>query len=239
MVLERVDISTDQDPLQNVLHRGRYDFVLERLAPGQQVLEVGVGAGIFAKELFPKCGSYIGVEYDPSAAAEARRKTEGRAEIVQADARNLPFAENQFSFIICLEVLEHLGDWQAGVRNIVRCLRPDGTAIISIPYRRAGGKSEINPHHLYEPGENETVSLFRSFFETVDVYYQFFRETKLMTVARVFHLRRFIGLDKVYADLSAGRSEATSKLGIGLRANGMKLGLLIVANGKRDHLPRP
>src|SRR5678816_1527246 len=131
MPLERLDHTKCDDPLQTVLHRNRYEFVLARLPPDQSVLEIGTGLGVFTQQLLPRCGSYIGVEYDPEACVEARKRTQGLAEIVQADARKLPFAENQFSFIVCLEVLEHLGDYRAGVQNLHRCLRADGMAIVS------------------------------------------------------------------------------------------------------------
>ena len=114
MILERLDVDHSEDRLQIILHRARYDFALARLTPGQQVLEIGTGSGVFARELSMKSGSYIGIEFDRDACAEAVRKTEGKAEIIQADARNLPFNDDQFSFIVCLEVLEHLGDWRAG-----------------------------------------------------------------------------------------------------------------------------
>ena len=102
MALERVDIEDCGDRLQIILHRARYDFVLARLPAGRRVLEIGTGPGTFTKELFPKCHSYVGVEFDQATCLEARRKTENRAEIIQADARQLPFADNEFSFIICL-----------------------------------------------------------------------------------------------------------------------------------------
>jgi SAM-dependent methyltransferase len=232
MTLERVDIEGCEDQLQVVLHRARYDFVLARLKPGQRVLEIGVGAGIFTKELWPRCGSYVGVEFDHAACVAARQKTEGRAEIIQGDARNLPFGENEFAFIICLEVLEHLGNFQPGVENIHRCLKPDGTAIISVPYRRTGGKSATNEHHPYEPGEQELVSLLQKLFSKVEVHYQFFEERWWMTLARKLHLRRVLGLHQIYADLSAGLPHATSKLKIGERREGLKLNLIVVLSGK-------
>jgi len=233
MALERVDIEDCGDRLQIILHRARYDFVLARLPAGRRVLEIGTGPGTFTKELFPKCHSYVGVEFDQATCLEARRKTENRAEIIQADARQLPFADNEFSFIICLEVLEHLGDWQAGVKHIHRCLQPDGLAIISVPYRRSGGKSETNEYHPYEPGEAELVSRFATLFKNVEVHYQYFEETPWMTLARQLHLRRFSGLSPIYADLSAGRPQATSRLHIGQQSRGMNITLILVVNGKK------
>ena len=231
MVLERMDITKSEDALQLVLHRNRYDFVLARLLPGQDVLEIGTGLGNLTRELLPKCGSYAGVEYDPAACAEARRRT--GAEILEADARELPFADNRFSFIVCLEVLEHLGDYQSGVRHIHRCLRPDGVAIVSVPYRRSGGPSRANPYHVYEPGEDELVSLFHRLFANVETHYQFFEETPWMTLARRLHIRRLVGLDGIYADLSAGLPHAVSRLRIGPERQGLVEGLMVVASGKK------
>jgi ubiquinone/menaquinone biosynthesis C-methylase UbiE len=231
--LERVDVENCPDSLQNILHRQRYDFVLARLTPGQRVLEIGTGVGTFAKELFPKCRSYVGLEFDPAACLDARTKTGNRAEIIQGDARQLPFADNQFSFIICLEVLEHLGDWQAGVKHIHRCLQTDGTVIISVPWRRIGGKSETNEFHPYEPGESELVSLFRTLFKNVEAHYQYFEETWWLTLARHLRVRRFFGLSQIYADLSVGLPSATSKLRINQRSGGMKTNLIVVIRGKK------
>jgi ubiquinone/menaquinone biosynthesis C-methylase UbiE len=233
MTLERVDVENCSDALQIVLHRQRYDFVLDRLTPGQRVLEIGTGAGIFPKELFPKCGSYVGLEFDAAACLNARIKTGNRVEIIQGDARQLPFADSQFSFIICLEVLEHLGDWQAGIRHIHRCLQPDGMVIISVPWRRIGGKSKTNEFHLYEPGEFELISLFKNLFKNVEVHYQYFEETWWWTLARHLRVRRFFGLSQIYADLSAGLPSATSKLHINQCSGGMNTNLILVIRGKK------
>jgi SAM-dependent methyltransferase len=233
VTLERVDISHCDDRLQVVLHRQRYDFVLARVSSGDDVLEIGVGAGVFSQELLARSRSYVGVEYDPVTCAEARKKTGYKAEIIEADARSLPFANEQFSFVVCLEVLEHLGNYGAGVRNIHRCLRRDGAAIISVPYRLIGGKSLGNEHHPYEPGEIELVSLLRRIFEQVEVYYQYFEEPWWWRIVRVLHVRRFVGLAQIYADLAAGLPRATARLHIDAQARGRKEGLIVVVRGKR------
>lgn len=233
MILERLDADQCEDRTQIVLHRARYDFALARLAGQQDVLEIGTGAGVFTRELQPRCGSYIGVEFDPDACELARQKTGGKAEIIQGDARQLPFADNRFSFVVCLEVLEHLGDWRAGVCQIHRCIKPEGTAVISVPYRCIGGTNPGNPYHLYEPGEDELVAEFKQCFGTVEVYYQYFEETSWMSLVRRLHLRRLFGLEKIYAALTAGKPEATSRLKIATRSGGMNINLILVLAGKK------
>jgi SAM-dependent methyltransferase len=236
VTLERVNVDTCQDRLQVALHRNRYDFVLARLGQGEDILEIGTGCGIFTKELLPLGKSYVGIEYDAATCVEARQYTNGRAEIIEGDARNLPFEAERFSFIVCLEVLEHLGDFGAGVRNIHRCIRPNGTAVISVPYRRRGGPSKVNEHHPYEPGERELVSLLRSLFEKVETYYQYFPETLWMTTARRMHIRRLVGLDRVYAEISAGEEHAVKKFRIDQYGNGLREGLIVVVGNKRERV---
>jgi len=233
MTLERLDAETTGDRFAAELHRNIYDFVLSRLSPGQKVLEIGTGLGAFSLRIFPRCDSYIGVEYDEMARQAAIKKTGGQAKIIQGDARRLPFDANQFSFVVCLEVIEHLEDWQAGVKEIHRCVGPDGMAIISVPYRRVGGKSKGNEYHLYEPGEGELTSLFGSLFAEVEVYYQYFEETWRMTLARTLHIRRFLGFRGIYADLSAGLPHALSKLHIAAKSGGMNTNLILVARRKK------
>ncbi len=58
---------------------------------------------------------------------------------VKADICNLPFEDNSFSFILCNHVLEHIPDDTKAMQELLRVLKPDGTAILQIPqdYNRA------------------------------------------------------------------------------------------------------
>lgn len=231
-IVERVDVDSCESPLQVVLHRARYDFVLDHLPPAQSVLEIGTGTGTFARELSKRCSRYAGVEYDPVACQMSRKKSGLQQEIIQGDARRLPFEANQFSFIVCLEVLEHLGDFEAGVKEIHRCISPDGTAIISVPYRKTG-KKNTSAYHLYEPGERELTGAFEKLFKKVEVHYQYFEETRWMTLVRNVHLRRLFGMHRIYADLTNGLPQATGKIHIGEQSGGMNISLLLIATGKK------
>lgn len=236
MILERLDVHSCEDRLQVALHRARYDFALQHLRSTDIVLEIGTGLGAFTEEICPRITSYTGLEFDEASCRATRQRT--GANVVQGDARRLPFSDNQFSYVVCLEVLEHLGNWAAGVREIHRCLQPQGRAIISVPWRRYGGKGSTNEYHLYEPGERELVLLFRYLFEEVEVFYQYFTETPVMTLARKFHLRKVFGLHRLYADLAKGVPEATAQLQISSEANGLKLGLILVASGKNSDITK-
>jgi SAM-dependent methyltransferase len=52
---------------------------------------------------------------------------------VKADICDLPFEENNFDFILCNHVLEHIPDDTQAMKELYRILRPGGTAILQIP----------------------------------------------------------------------------------------------------------
>jgi SAM-dependent methyltransferase len=237
--VERLDCESSHDALQVLLHGQRYDFTLARIEPQDAVLEIGTGAGFFSKILAGRCEGYTGLEFDAGACETTRSRLNGRGTLVQGDAQALPFAGESFSAAVCLEVLEHLPDFRKAVREINRCLKPEGRAIISVPYRKHGGKNPLNPFHLYEPGEAELIEAFQPFFGKVDVWYQFFEETPLMTAARMFRLRRLLGLASLYRNLSLGDPAALQRVRIGNRSGGMNLDLLLVVSDRRPASPTP
>ncbi len=52
---------------------------------------------------------------------------------VKADICNLPFLDNEFDFIICNHVLEHIPNDTKAMQELFRVLKPGGTGIFQIP----------------------------------------------------------------------------------------------------------
>ena len=52
---------------------------------------------------------------------------------VKADICNLPFKDNEFDFIFCNHVLEHIPDDTKAMQELYRVLAPGGTGIFQIP----------------------------------------------------------------------------------------------------------
>jgi SAM-dependent methyltransferase len=66
---------------------------------GGHVLDLGVGAGRTTSYLAQFAARYVAIDFMPNMVAEAQRNHPGR-DIRQADARELPFSDGEFSFVL-------------------------------------------------------------------------------------------------------------------------------------------
>jgi SAM-dependent methyltransferase len=67
---------------------------------------------------------------------------------LRGDLTRLPFPDAALDIVLALDVLEHLDDERAGVREIRRVLRPGGRAVIAVPaFRSLWGLQDRLAHH--------------------------------------------------------------------------------------------
>jgi SAM-dependent methyltransferase len=94
-----------------------------------RILDVGAGQGYFCALMLER--GYTRVEacdYDP-----AKFKVPG-VPFHQADlGQSIPLPEGSIDTVVCIEVLEHLENHLVFFREILRVLRPGGTAILTTP----------------------------------------------------------------------------------------------------------
>ena len=96
------------------------------------VLENGCGVGMYVERLARLGGEVAGLEYDFERATEAASRSH---EILNAAGEHLPFASGTFDFILSHEVIEHVSDDRAAVREMVRVLKPQGRIALFCPNR--------------------------------------------------------------------------------------------------------
>jgi SAM-dependent methyltransferase len=111
----------------HVKHRlTRYhDFFVERVRPGERVLDVGSGKGELAHDLVIRAGAtVVGVDHDPSHLAFARRRfPHERLDFRAGDVlHHLP--EGHFDVVILSNVLEHLGPRVEFLQRVVASATP-------------------------------------------------------------------------------------------------------------------
>jgi SAM-dependent methyltransferase len=97
-----------------------------------RILENGCGVGMYVEHLSPLGGKVIGLEYDFERATEARRNS---LHLTNAAGESLPFPAGTFDLVLSHEVIEHVQDDRAAIREMVRVLKPGGRVIIFAPNR--------------------------------------------------------------------------------------------------------
>ena len=95
-----------------------------------RILDYGCGTG-GNSWAYATLGAVIGIEPDAAAVRLAHRR--GGAQYCRGSGTGLPFQQEAFDAVVASDVLEHIEDDSAAVSEIVRVLRPGGTAIISVP----------------------------------------------------------------------------------------------------------
>jgi ubiquinone/menaquinone biosynthesis C-methylase UbiE len=118
------------------------DLDLLRLRDGDLVLDMGSGTGRHVLAACQRPCRVVGLDSDLESLALAGRYVNliDSLGVVKAGATlmlgwcdRLPFADASFDRILCTEVLEHIPDDRATIREIMRVLRPGGTVAVSVP----------------------------------------------------------------------------------------------------------
>ena len=97
-----------------------------------RILENGCGVGMYVEHLSPFGGQVTGLEYDFERAVEAHVDS---PHIVNAAGEFLPLPTSAFDLILSHEVIEHVQDDRAAIREMVRALKPGGRLTLFCPNR--------------------------------------------------------------------------------------------------------
>jgi arsenite methyltransferase len=128
-------------------------FSLGVLEPGEQVVDVGCGAGIdtlIAAKMVGAQGRVIGVDMTPAMLEKARRSAAEmgalNVEFREGLAESLPVAEGSADVVISNGVLNLFPDKLAGLGEMARILRPGGRLQIGdiIVQRTVGEQAKRN-----------------------------------------------------------------------------------------------
>jgi ubiquinone/menaquinone biosynthesis C-methylase UbiE len=97
---------------------------------GARVLDIGCGIGKYVEKLDAISAQAYGVDVDPA------RVVQGKAGALSvAVSERLPFASGSFDMVLLNEVIEHVQDESATLREACRVLKPGGHVVIYAPNR--------------------------------------------------------------------------------------------------------
>ncbi len=91
---------------------------------GRAVLDVGCGRGFLGKTVEAAGGTYTGIDLVASG---------NEFRLTLAEAARLPFHDNAFDAVFCVDAFEHLEDDVAAATEFRRVLRPGGCVFLSVP----------------------------------------------------------------------------------------------------------
>jgi SAM-dependent methyltransferase len=109
-------------------------WALQRFFPSlRSLLEIGCGTGVVLSSIaraFPDA-SLVGSEVSASGLGFAAERVR-RARLVQMDGRHIPF-EDEFEVVTAFDVLEHIPEDEAVLKEMYRAARPGGGIVVSVP----------------------------------------------------------------------------------------------------------
>jgi ubiquinone/menaquinone biosynthesis C-methylase UbiE len=109
---------------------------IQRSVPGKDVLSFGCGSGEEGLLLYSSCGArrIVGIDISEMAIRTATEKYGHLAEFYAMDGHHTDFPDASFDVVAGRAILHHL-EFERGIREIHRLLRPGGYAIFQEPLR--------------------------------------------------------------------------------------------------------
>lgn len=107
-------------------------YLLDRLQPGMDVLDVGCGPGTITLDLARRVapGQVVGIDLEPSVLDQARRRAVelgvANVEFVAGDLYDLADSSNRFDVVHAHQVLLHVTDPVGALGALLRVARPGG-----------------------------------------------------------------------------------------------------------------
>ncbi len=121
--------------MMNKANEFLYDFTSDtmQLTGNEAILEIGFGNGKFFDKLFAKANNLkiTGIDFSETMFTEAQKKNkasiaDGRLQFQLGSSDNMPFADNSFDKVFCINVVYFWDEPQKHLQEISRVLKTGG-----------------------------------------------------------------------------------------------------------------
>lgn len=113
----------------DVLWRRKTAAMVAKLKP-RFVLDLATGSGDLAAEIQSRCpaAQVLGADFSPPMLLEAKKR--GLANLVVADAMNLPVVDQAADVVTVAFGLRNMSSWSEALREMARVLKPGGSLLV-------------------------------------------------------------------------------------------------------------
>ena len=162
---ERFDPPFMHGHLIEAEHYSRYAWA-GQFASGRKVLDAACGMG-YGTAMLAAAGASeaVGVDLDAEVIAKVRAAAPAGTRFEVVDVRELPFADDEFDYVVYFETIEHVPDTDKVFDELARVLKPGGLLLVSTPNRDVYLPG--NPFHLRELTPNELEQALTERFGSV------------------------------------------------------------------------
>lgn len=151
-----------KNPISKHAERRRAEVTANVLQPQRNdvILDVGCGDGYQMGYIVGHTQRLVGIDTSLEKLKEARKRV-GSTDLICASSEKLPFRQEIFSKVACLELLEHLVNPIETLEEIERVLKNVGMLVVSVPYR-----GQITPiwGHVHSFDEQKIASILPTNF---------------------------------------------------------------------------
>ncbi len=109
-----------------------YEEVAIVVGQNKKILDIGCANGLFGKYLKKKNNVVYGVEISDKMAIQAKKNL-NKVFVLNIEKNPLPFKNNEFDVILCMDILEHLFDPREVLKKLKNYLKPTGLLIVTVP----------------------------------------------------------------------------------------------------------
>lgn len=168
------------EKLQNIKwyyldEKAEYNYAKEHIDEHDSVLEIGSGKGAFSKKI--KSDNYLGLELSNKAIdIAAKNKISILNESIEMHAVN---NSNKYDVVCSFQVLEHVADIKSFIESSLKCLKPNGILIYSVPSADSFVSLAPNvilnmpPHHISWWSDKALHNISDIFgIQLIDIYHE-------------------------------------------------------------------